>query len=61
MISWSTYTDTFHLPTPEIGVWISGYFGSGKSYLAKIAALLVENPILVGVSAAERFASTSSC
>lgn len=51
------YTDTFHLPTPEIGVWISGYFGSGKSYLAKIAALLVENSVLVGVSAAERFAS----
>jgi hypothetical protein len=51
------YTDTFHLPTSEIGVWISGYFGSGKSYLAKIAALLVENPELVGVTAAKRFAS----
>lgn len=49
------YTDTFQLPTTEVGVWISGYFGSGKSYLAKIAALLVENPELVGVSAAERF------
>lgn len=51
------YTDTFHLPTSEIGVWISGYFGSGKSYLAKIAALLVEDPTLVGVSAADRFKS----
>ena len=51
------FTDTFHLPTTEIGVWISGELGSGKSYLAKIAALLVENPVLAGVSAAERFAS----
>lgn len=49
------YTDTYHLPTTETGVWISGYFGSGKSYLAKISALLAENPVLLGVSAADRF------
>jgi hypothetical protein len=49
------YTDTYRLPTTEIGVWISGYFGSGKSYLAKISALLAENPTLLGVSAADRF------
>ena len=42
------YTDTFRLDTTEIGVWISGYFGSGKSHLAKIAALLVENRTLRG-------------
>ncbi|MBD2741890.1 BREX system P-loop protein BrxC [Coleofasciculus sp. FACHB-1120] len=49
------YTDTLRLKTGEIGVWISGYFGSGKSYFAKIAALLIENPILDGYSASERF------
>lgn len=49
------YTDTYHLPTSETGVWISGYFGSGKSYLAKISALLAENRLLLGVSAADRF------
>ena len=49
------YTDTYHLPTSEIGSWISGYFGSGKSYLTKISALLAENPTLLGVSAADRF------
>lgn len=49
------YTDTFRAPTTEIGVWISGYFGSGKSYLAKMAALLAENRTLDGVSAAKRF------
>ena len=49
------YTDTFRTPTTEIGVWISGYFGSGKSHLAKIAALLAENRVLAGVTAAKRF------
>jgi hypothetical protein len=45
------YTDTFRLHSSEIGVWISGYFGSGKSHLGKIATLLVENQILEGVFA----------
>jgi hypothetical protein len=49
------YTDTFRAQTTEIGVWISGYFGSGKSHLAKIAALLAENRVLAGISAAKRF------
>lgn len=49
------YTNTLRLEDGEIGVWISGYFGSGKSYFAKIAALLIENRILDGYSASERF------
>ena len=49
------YTDTFLQRTEEIGVWISGYFGSGKSHLAKIAALLIENRKLEGVTASKRF------
>ena len=51
------YTDTLRTSTSEIGVWISGYFGSGKSHLGKIATLLVENPVLEGVTAAKRFES----
>lgn len=51
------YTDTFRKETGEIGVWISGYFGSGKSHLAKIFSLLVENPELDGISADNRFES----
>jgi hypothetical protein len=51
------YTDTFRLHSSEIGVWISGYFGSGKSHLGKIATLLVENQILEGVPAIQRFES----
>ncbi len=49
------YTDTFQLDTTEIGVWISGYFGSGKSHLAKIMGLLAENRTLAGASACARF------
>ncbi len=51
------YTDSFQMQTTEIGVWISGYFGSGKSHLAKIMALLAENRVLQGSSACERFAA----
>jgi hypothetical protein len=49
------YTDSFRLQTTEIGSWISGYFGSGKSHLAKILALLTENRSLQGHTAAKRF------
>ena len=51
------YTDTFRKETSEIGIWISGYFGSGKSHLAKIFSLLVENPKLDGILADKRFES----
>lgn len=49
------YTESFLTQTTEIGVWISGYFGSGKSHLAKVMATLSENRKLVGVAACERF------
>ncbi len=49
------YTDTFLKKTTEIGIWISGYFGSGKSHFAKIISLLVGNQDLQGVTASKRF------
>ncbi|MGK5084115.1 BREX system P-loop protein BrxC [Bdellovibrionota bacterium FG-1] len=49
------FTDTFLSRTTEIGSWISGYFGSGKSHLAKILSLLVENRTLTGHAATKRF------
>lgn len=51
------YTDTILSATDETGIWISGYFGSGKSHLAKIISLLIENRSLEGIPATERFKS----
>ncbi len=51
------FTDTFLTQTTEIGVWISGYFGSGKSHLAKVISLLAGNRDLEGSTACKRFAA----
>lgn len=51
------YTDTFLKQTTEIGTWISGYFGSGKSHLAKTVALLANNRVLAGSTACDRFSA----
>lgn len=39
----------------ETGVWISGFYGSGKSYFGKMLGYLLENPTINGTPARDRF------
>lgn len=41
--------------TSEIGVWISGFFGSGKSHLLKMLSYILENRELNGKRIGELF------
>lgn len=54
------YDETFNKPHEGIAIWLSGFFGSGKSSFAKMLGLAIENRSIGGSPASELFASRTS-
>ncbi|MBD5149892.1 MAG: BREX system P-loop protein BrxC [Oscillibacter sp.] len=51
----NNYGGSFQERTADIGVWISGFFGSGKSHFLKMLSYLLENKEVQGERTVERF------
>jgi hypothetical protein len=49
------FTNRFTSNIKETGVWLSGFYGSGKSYFGKMLGYIIGNPIINGTPARDRF------
>ena len=54
-----SYWETPNKPHEGIAVWVSGFFGSGKSSFAKMLGLALQNRQVLGEAASEIFAGRS--
>src|SRR6266566_1187800 len=50
------YRETPNRPHEGIAIWVSGFFGSGKSSFAKMLGLSIENRAVAGIPTGDRFA-----
>lgn len=49
------FTSQFTSNIKETGVWLSGFYGSGKSYFGKMLGYIIDNQIINGTPARDRF------
>src|SRR5262245_20180376 len=54
------YAETPNRPHEGIAIWVSGFFGSGKSSFAKMLGLSIANRPVAGERAADRFAQQAN-
>ena len=52
---YANYGKSIDGKTTDIGVWVSGFFGSGKSHFERINAALLDNSVIDGKEAIEYF------
>ena len=52
---YENYTAVYDTPTKDIGVWLSGFFGSGKSHFLKILSYLLDGKEVDGKKPYEYF------
>ena len=51
----SNFANQYTSNIKETGVWLSGFYGSGKSYFGKMLGYLISNPMINGTPARVRF------